>query len=662
MYRRALLTVFLTTLTVVVALAPSVPSQQLYEVVEISDLSGSKAQLINELGDIVGTDGELFVYDPRTSTKLRIGTPSWSNSFRAGAINDRGQIVGEAGQEFALWNRDGSWTQLGRVYTQLPPAGQAAGINNLGRVVGLMVGPTSGEAFSWTAQGGIVSLTPGIDGRLGGITDGGQGFGRRNNAWQYFDGAWYALTFEPLAIGAKGLVAGRSLANDALILYRHGVNTRSLRTPNAPNTGYFPYGVNETGTIVGMWNYRLNSSFRQGAFLCNPSRGYLDGAALDTLVTPGWHVEGLFDINEKGQIVGVGYSNANTLRRAIRLDPIGHVQAEASLYGHGCYRSFASFAETFTSFDLQNKTLRMTPAAGGYDISAGSNTWHTPTSNNLALTIRSITGPLSLPFTFRFPGGSTSVVRLCSQGYLWLDGTTATIDRNPDAAKLVAGAARLCPFWFDFYWGYPQDGTFHFDVDAPNGAAYFTWNNVLAENTRVDVQCALFATGVVEFRYKRAFTSMASWHRVVVGFRPGGGELLPPPVDISRDLPFQTRPTQLGLTCTPTVPPIVGAQYEVSVGGLPRVPSAGLMWLGANAFRSGIDLAAIGAAGCGLFASPDAFVTWQSNQRPALWSIALPASQSLVGARVYQQAAAFAPAANVAGLITSNAIELRLGN
>ncbi|MFQ5504652.1 MAG: hypothetical protein ACE5F1_07645 [Planctomycetota bacterium] len=664
-------------------LGPELQAQLRYRVVEIGGLPGSRTSLgkrINGNGDILGLSDQLhpFVFSPVTSTVTAIGKPPWTGTsgFSAQDINDRGQVVGEfhssKGSGFALYTPGKPWIDLGRLTPSIPPAGAAWAIDNTGVVVGAARARATGiEAFRWTRATGIKSLTPGVDGLLRDINDLGQGIGRRNNQWVYWNGQFHALGFEPLRIAAKGLVAGRTLATKELVLYRHGVRTRKFRTPAAAYTGYRPSGVNEAGVIVGNWHYRRHSSTKQGAFLNDPVKGYAQGPALDALVTAGWSIDALFDINEVGQIVGVGYTAKNRLRRAVRLDPVGHIQAGGSLYGTGCYRVFASFYEAFGSFDLQGKgpgstSIRMTPAGSGYQVATGSNGWFHSTSKNLASKRDSITAALALPFLFRHPGGSTRSVRMCSEGYLWLDGTTAVIDANASPARLVSQAARLCPFWTDLWWGFGASGTMQFDVDPGGKAVYFTWFGVqhaaLPASNRNDVQCVIRSDSSVEFRWRRAVSALPSWTRLIVGYSPGGAATLPPSTDLSTSLPFRTGPDARALGFRPTSRPVLGRTLTLQIRDAPKLPAPGMVWFGATKHARGLDLAAIGMPGCRQYGSLDVMVGVAITNSSFQLSAPVPNVRSLVGLHVYAQAMALSSGSNALGIVASNGVDLRLGD
>jgi hypothetical protein len=61
----------------------------------------------------------------------------------------------------------------------------------------------------------------------------------------------------------------------------------------------------------------------------------------------------------------------------------------------------------------------------------------------------SVSPPQTLPFSFPFHGGNVNVVTICSNGFLWLDGTTTLTDFSPTEAEFLTFAPRIAPLWVD---------------------------------------------------------------------------------------------------------------------------------------------------------------------------------------------------------------------
>ncbi|MFN9755605.1 MAG: trypsin-like serine peptidase [Planctomycetota bacterium] len=375
----------------------------------------------------------------------------------------------------------------------------------------------------------------------------------------------------------------------------------------------------------------------------------------------------------------------NTTRLSNWLDPIntgattlatrpvggggGGTVAAATSYGAGCYTRFASFAQTFAANTLDlggtatvANVIRLQPLAGnsGYTVQAGANAWFTPVAANLALGDDALSAALTLPFAFPFPGGATSHVRMCSHGFVWLNGTSTAAEYQPTAALLVGAASRLAPLWMDL--NPAAGGTCHFDVAPGNAAVYLTWNGVphygsTAGNT---VQVALFPSGAVEFRY-RALGSQTN--TCVVGWGRSGSQV-PPNRDLSAtNLPFQVSSDQAGLTFTGVNRPLLGATQQCTLTNVPNpAASIGLVLLATTSIPAGQDLALIGAPGCALYNPATVVQTLLPLSAATPWSFAIPNTAALGGTRVYGQAGALIPpGTNAFGLLTSNGVDLLLG-
>jgi probable HAF family extracellular repeat protein len=132
---------------------------------EVAPLSGdpySQAFAVNNLGHIVGASYPTFTHgDYHAHAYIRTGATATHIADRtsiAYAINDRGQVAGEANARAFLWE-NGNYTEL----PMLPNAVGAAayGINEAGHVVGKVTLP-SGEtrAVLWK-EGQVIDLGPG---------------------------------------------------------------------------------------------------------------------------------------------------------------------------------------------------------------------------------------------------------------------------------------------------------------------------------------------------------------------------------------------------------------------------------------------------------------------------------------------------------------------
>ena len=255
------------------------------------------------------------------------------------------------------------------------------------------------------------------------------------------------------------------------------------------------------------------------------------------------------------------------------------IPARNTYFGSACGGAPSTFYQSFLSgeaFDLIGLTL--TPdnplAPNGYTVTATAGGYDATKVGAAPLSASDdATAVVNLGFTFRFPGGTTTQLRPCTNGYVWLNGTTTTADFSPTLGELLgastASPARLMPFWYDFHCGNntatnPNSGM-HAVVDTAGGpgnaVCYITWSNIGVFNSVAGIgigghavhqmQCVLYeATGVVEFRYGNmpAFCANTQTtnpsHPGFVGFTRGRigaiASVDPQSRDLSLEAPFST--------------------------------------------------------------------------------------------------------------------------
>lgn len=345
---------------------------------------------------------------------------------------------------------------------------------------------------------------------------------------------------------------------------------------------------------------------------------------------------------------------------------LGGQAALATSYGSGCYEQHASLSQQFTigGFDLGGtalaaNVLAFTPTSNGYLVDHGTSAWFAPVSANLGLGDEQL-ATCNLPFTFNFPGGSTAVVKMSSNGFAWLNGTSTDTGSIPITFYLANNPARFAPMWQNL--NPALGGSCHYDIDPSNSAVYLTWLNVLpstgtgAGNT---FQLVLRADGSAEYRYLVA-TNQPSLCCTGYG---GGSTATPPNVDLSATLPQHIGPEALPLSWTAANRPVLGTTQTIDLGNLVNPASSiGLAIIGWSGYTTPLDLAVIGAPGCKLHAATDALEVFSIGGLTPTWSLPIPSTQSLVGFELFTQGALFTPGVNALGLLTANAVKLTIGS
>lgn len=347
------------------------------------------------------------------------------------------------------------------------------------------------------------------------------------------------------------------------------------------------------------------------------------------------------------------------------LDSSGSLVAATESFGVGCYTTAGTFFESFAAgtFDLGGTatttvSLSLTPITNGYQVQSGANAWFTPTSSALAMTDDGLI-TFTLPWSFQSPGGSTTQVRMCGNGFVWLNGTSTDNDYSPTGGELASGLKRFAPLWMDL--NAAQGGSCHYDVDPNGTAVYFTWLNVPAYTSGTPgagntFQLVLRQNQTVEYRYRSVPNTPAA---LVVGWTRGA-TALPTALDLSTSLPFPVTVDGLPLTFTATNRPVQGTTQQIVLDNIVNpTGSIGLVLAGQRA--TGVELSFIGMPQCFLYQTFDILYSFLTPTTSYTWQVAIPIDPSLTGSKITTQGALLSPGVNAFGALTANAVELTFG-
>jgi hypothetical protein len=355
------------------------------------------------------------------------------------------------------------------------------------------------------------------------------------------------------------------------------------------------------------------------------------------------------------------------------------LQADYATFGVGCLDSPLTFYEPFSwpnyAFDLSYSTISLLNAGSAYLVSAipGPPTWFTPTSASLSTGPfafswlgtwdEAVSNPVSLPWTVNYPGGSTSLIQIGSNGVVYLqsanpgddsgyyDYTDGWLSTGPSLAVAFGDQDVTASAGYGIYY----------DVDPSGNAVYITWITSEYLGPSQDFQVMIDSGGNIEYRYQAVNITAVP---ILVGWSPGGGATDPGMIDITAAGTFLTGDGSRATTLTSTGGgrPILGTTFSQDVGSIRSGAAVGLLFYGfGNLLPAGASLAPFGAPGCTQWINllvSQLFLVGSSTTPVAL---PIPNTPSLAGVILQSQAAVLSPGANALGAVVSNGAALTLG-
>jgi hypothetical protein len=341
--------------------------------------------------------------------------------------------------------------------------------------------------------------------------------------------------------------------------------------------------------------------------------------------------------------------------------PGGTTAASLAAYGDGCNRASRSFYELFgsaASFDLGNSGVHLAFTGASYQVSAGG-TFVPPSAAATALSLgddSETTVALASPLAF--PGGSTTALQVCSNGFVSAGPGNGTA-YDPDAAAWLQSTAARWGDWHD----YDPTAAGAVRSEQIGSVVYLTWDGVydfngIAPNTW-QLQFDL-ATGDVTM----VFASMALLGGPhLVGFAAAGPSVDLNSIDLSAALPLQTATADsLPLHLAASARPLLGTNLLLVTSAIPAGTFLGLDVFSFVSQSPGVDLSPFGMPGCAQYVNFDVPVTFPVGGSTASLLLSVPSISGLLGLHVFAQSAGFCSAANALGAVTSNGLDLGIGD
>ena len=338
--------------------------------------------------------------------------------------------------------------------------------------------------------------------------------------------------------------------------------------------------------------------------------------------------------------------------------------ASVTSFGQGCPKPVTTY-ELFDSvslIDLSNTAIEFLPNGSGGYVATPLAGFFNGYTNFQAFFDDDSQGPFNLPFTFSYPGGSTSAIDISSNGFIWLQsGNPNSRCCNGNSFDFVNDPASIAVLWQDLYPpGAAAGSGIFFDVVGTT-EAHITWVNVPEYPGQGANTCQITLRSNGSFRLSWGNVANLT-HDCLVGFSQGNTSADPGSIDFSAGT-FITGSggTPLRLTPQALSRPALGSTFTMEVDQITAGSLFGIMVFGQTAFPNGVDLTPIGMPDCQLYASLDNLLSFPLTGTPTPFLLPIPATASLAGFILEAQAATLTPGSTPLNLLSSNGLEITLG-
>ncbi len=339
--------------------------------------------------------------------------------------------------------------------------------------------------------------------------------------------------------------------------------------------------------------------------------------------------------------------------------PSGSTFAQWNATGTGCGGSNcqSSFYEFFgpSGFDLANSQWALTYSGGNYTLGAGTGTYVAPAGSSPVMSDDTEVS-VAIPFSLPYPGGTTSTLWICSNGFVSPTSNGAAYD--PSASSFLSGASRWAALWHDLN---PATGQVRVDASAAVVRISFVGVPNYSGGGTATFQFQFFPNGNVNVIYQ-AVTSAGNDY--LTGYTRGGGVSDPGSWDISANLAgglaLCAGPTP-DLALTLSARPVMGTTINFNTSNIPAGSALGISILSLTQYTPGIDLTALGMPTCTLYAGLDALYTFATPGASASFPWLVPNVPGASGTVIMNQSAVLKVGINPFGFITSNAAQMVLG-
>jgi hypothetical protein len=373
----------------------------------------------------------------------------------------------------------------------------------------------------------------------------------------------------------------------------------------------------------------------------------------DCSVAPGY---GVVKIDQAR--VGPGALTVDVLSEV----PGGQPVARKESVGSSCGACTPVMYEIFgapAGFDLANRSMTHTFAAGAYTIADTGASMVAPAGTALTLTDDSET-TVTLPFALPYPGGSTTTLRVCSNGFVSPAASNGT-GFSPTASGLLGGAPRWCALWHDFNPAGAGSGQVLYEATPTEARVTFNGVNNFSGGGTATFQFRFLPNGTVHIVWG-AVTAAGNGYGV--GWSPGGVTADPGLTDLSTQLATPTSlcaTAFLGVRVDASARPVLGTTIQLQTTNIPTGTGFGALLLSTVRALPPVDLTALGMPGCQLHVVNPIASAYVPSGSSVQEPLAIPSNPALIGFVVVGQGITYSPPLTPFGFVTSNGLVLTLG-
>jgi len=340
--------------------------------------------------------------------------------------------------------------------------------------------------------------------------------------------------------------------------------------------------------------------------------------------------------------------------------PGGSPVATVASIGTSCGDCDSTFYEYFGSgsgMDLTGTSATLTYNGGQYSVGTGTSSYQNATGSTLSLGDDSQV-TVNLPFSLPYPGGVTSQLRVCSNGFISPANSNGTA-YTPTVSAFLSGQPRWAAAWHDLN----PSASGQVRVDSSAAGVNVTWVNVPnysggGSNT---FQVQFLPSGTVHLIWQSMAAAGNPW---LVGWMPGGSPSDPGSINLTTAIPAGITlcaGNAQGISLSTSARPILGTTIQQITSSITPGTPFGVTVMALSQASPPLNLTQYGMEGCFSYTNGGVNQFWFPAGASVSVPFVIPNDPNFTGLPVVSQSYAYTPPLTTLGLIASNGVVMVLG-